>query len=351
MLRMVPLPWKSRGGEKSVPLPHRVPRATLLHQSRPTNLNTGSTFSINPGSAAEEPPARGATAAHRGRWGLGRFTASDGAEIFYAEEGEGRPVLLLHGLMAHAGFFERQQPLSEGLRLIAVDLRGHGRSPSEREAPTLDVLARDITELADALELEGAIGVGWSLGAAVLWRVLAGPASRRFAGAVVVDMTPRVANAADWDLGLTPEMCDARTQAIAADFPTFAASAGAAIFSRSGEGGSGHPLAGWAAEEFARNDPQAIGATWASLVEEDFRPALGTIRQPTLVVHGAHSHLYGPETAAHLVAALPNARGVMFEDSGHAPHLEQPELFNRILKEFAASLPPVLHRTTQAQTA
>lgn len=281
---------------------------------------------------------------------MGRFTASDGAEIFYADEGEGRPALLLHGLMAHAGFFEPQRALAGDLRLIAVDLRGHGRSPSRGAPPSLDLLARDISELAGALGLEGAIGVGWSLGAAVLWRVLGGPASRRFAGAVVIDMTPRVANGGDWDLGLSPEMCDARTQAIAADFPTFAASAGAAIFSRSGEGPR-HPLAGWAAEEFARNDPAAIGATWASLVEEDFRPALAAIRQPTLVVHGAHSHLYGPDTADHLVAALPNARGIMFEGSGHAPHLEQPDLFNRILKEFAASLPPVLHRTTEHQTA
>ncbi|MFL6856888.1 MAG: alpha/beta fold hydrolase [Allosphingosinicella sp.] len=279
-----------------------------------------------------------------------RFTASDGARIAYADEGEGRPVLLLHGLMAHAGFFDRQKPLRGNFRLIAVDLRGHGRSPSEADPPSLDVLARDVAELAAALGLEDAIGVGWSLGAAVLWRVLAGPASRRFAGAVVVDMTPRVANAEDWDLGLPPETCDARTRAIASDFPTFAASAGAAIFSRSGEAPR-HPLADWAAGEFARNDPAAIGATWASLVEEDFRPELATIRQPTLVVHGAHSHLYGPDTADHLVAALPNARAVRFEGSGHAPHLEQPDLFNRTIEEFAASLPPVLHRTTQKQTA
>jgi pimeloyl-ACP methyl ester carboxylesterase len=87
---------------------------------------------------------------------------------------------------------------------------------------------------------------------------------------------------------------------------------------------------------------------WESLVEEDFRPLLPSIRQPTLVVHGAHSHLYGADTAGHLVSALPNARAVAFDRSGHAPHLEQPGLFNATLREFAATLPPVRQTETTA---
>ena len=62
-----------------------------------------------------------------------------------------------------------------------------------------------------ALGLEGAVGVGWSLGATILWHVLAGPAGRRFAGAVVIDMTARVRNDDGWDLGLSPEACEARS--------------------------------------------------------------------------------------------------------------------------------------------
>ena len=63
-------------------------------------------------------------------------------------------------------------------------------------------------------DLHDAIGVGWSLGATVLWHVLAGPAADRFAGAIVVDMTARVLNDAEWDLGLSPEACEARSAAI-----------------------------------------------------------------------------------------------------------------------------------------
>jgi pimeloyl-ACP methyl ester carboxylesterase len=276
---------------------------------------------------------------------LAQFTARDGSTIAFEDEGEGRPLVLLHGLMAHRGFFEQQRALGDSFRLIRIDLRGHGESGSGRPAPDVETLADDVARLVAHLGLEDAIGIGWSLGAAVLWHVLAGAASHRFAGAVIVDMTARVMNGGDWQLGLSPAICDARSRAIAEDFGAFAASAGAAIFAQPLDAGS-RRLASWAGEEFARTDPEAVGSLWASLVGEDFRPMLARIRQPTLIVHGAQSHLYGSDTADHLVRALPDARAVTFERSGHAPHLEQPELFNRTLREFAASLPRALRSRT-----
>ena len=270
------------------------------------------------------------------------FTAADGTRIAFEVEGDGRPLVLLHGLMANRGFFAPQRALADGFRLVRMDLRGHGESPIDGGAATVEALADDVARLAEHLDLQGAIGVGWSLGATVLWRLLAAPAGERFAGAVVIDMAPRVLNGDGWDLGLSEETCGARSRAIADDFPAFARQAGAAIFAQPpGEDG----LAAWAGEEFARNDPAAIAGLWESLVAEDLRPLLPAIRQPTLVVHGGQSHLYGEGTADHLVAALPHARAVRFECSGHAPHLEEPELFNRTIRDFAASLPPV--RTLQ----
>jgi pimeloyl-ACP methyl ester carboxylesterase len=255
--------------------------------------------------------------------------------VAYRVDGAGRPLVLLHGLMAHSAFFEPQRALADSFRLISVDLRGHGESRDAGGTPDIGTMASDIAALADHLDLKGAVGVGWSLGASVLWRVLGGAASRRFAGAVVIDMTPCVLNHRDWDLGLSREACDARTAAMRDDFPAFAASAGQAIFSTPAD------CADWASSEFVANDGETIAAVWRSLVEQDFRAELARIEQPTLVVHGALSHLYGPETAEHLVAALPNAAAMRFDRSGHAPHLEQPELFNAALRDFAALLPPV----------
>jgi pimeloyl-ACP methyl ester carboxylesterase len=272
---------------------------------------------------------------------LKQFTASDGGVIAYRDEGSGRPLVLLHGLMAHGGFFRDQAALGERFRLIIPDLRGHGHS-NGGESPTVERAAADVAELVTALDLQDAIGLGWSLGATLLWHVLAGPAGNRFSAAIVVDMTARVRNGEGWDLGLSPDMCEARTAAIRDDFHSFATAAGEAIFAVPDPA-----KAAWAGAEFARADAAAIASLWASLERQDMRALLRTIAQPTLVIHGARSSLYGEGTADHLVAALPHARAVRFEGSGHAPHLEEPERFNRTVAEFAAATPPVTSMHTQ----
>ena len=265
------------------------------------------------------------------------FTTSDGARIAYRDEGEGTPLVLLHGLMAHGGFFREQEALASRFRLIRIDLRGHGGSDRVPTPPTVEQMAGDVAELAAALDLEDAIGVGWSMGATILWHVLTGPEAARFAGAVVIDMTARVLNDEEWALGLSAEACEARSTAIREDFESFALDAGQGIFAQPIENGT-RALADWASFEFARNDPDMIAALWASLVRQDVRVLLERIAHPTLVVHGARSRLYGEDTADHLVAALPDARAVRFARSGHAPHLEQPQLFNRTLSDFADRL-------------
>ena len=267
--------------------------------------------------------------------------ASDGARIAYRDTGaagDGRtPIVLLHGLMAHGGFFREQAPLAGDFRLVTIDLRGHGESPVPGGKASVERIAADVAELVAALDLAGAIGVGWSLGATVLWHVLAGPAEARFAGAVVIDMTARVRNDDEWDLGLSPEACEARSQAIRDDFDGFARNAGQGIFA---EPVPAHlrGLADWASAEFARSDPRVIASVWASLVRQDVRALLTGITHPTLIVHGGRSRLYGDDTADHLVAALPAAEAVRFDNSGHAPHLEEPDAFNRTLTQFAARL-------------
>lgn len=269
------------------------------------------------------------------------FIASDGARIAYRDTGtagDGRtPIVLLHGLMAHGGFFREQAPLAADFRLVTIDLRGHGESPAPGGKASVERIAADVAGLVAALDLDGAIGVGWSLGATVLWHVLAGSAATRFAGAVVIDMTARVRNDDEWDLGLSPEACEARSQAIRDDFDGFARNAGQGIFAEPVPARL-RELAEWAGAEFARSDPKAIASVWASLVRQDVRALLTGIAHPTLIVHGGRSRLYGDNTADHLVAALPAAEAVRFDDSGHAPHLEEPDAFNRTLTQFAARL-------------
>jgi pimeloyl-ACP methyl ester carboxylesterase len=247
--------------------------------------------------------------------------------------------------MAHRGFWRLQRPLASDFRLISIDLRGQGESVRAGDSPGVEQLAEDVTGLVEELGLEDAIGVGWSLGASVLWHVLTGPAAARFSGSVIIDMTPKVQNGEDWQLGLSQDLCEARRLGIREEFEAFAANAGRAMFAE--PTGAAARMAQWAAGEFAGSDQPSIAALWESLVEQDLRPLLPRIAQPALIVHGAQSQLYGSGTAEYLARALPNARCIRFDRSGHAPHLEQPELFNTAIRDFAASLP----RTRQTQAS
>src|SRR3546814_12035492 len=105
--------------------------------------------------------------------------------------------------MAHRGFFARQHELADAFRLISIDIRGHGESRAVGDAPTIQQLAADVSGLAQSLDLQDAIGVGWSLGASVLWHVLTGPAAHRFVGSVLVHMAPRATRSEERRVGKT----------------------------------------------------------------------------------------------------------------------------------------------------
>jgi pimeloyl-ACP methyl ester carboxylesterase len=100
------------------------------------------------------------------------WTASDGVKLAYHELGQGRPVILLHGLFSDAivnwiKFGHAARIAADGFRVIMPDLRAHGQSgkPHGEQFYPRGVLARDLRELIARLELgEFDLG-GFSLGA------------------------------------------------------------------------------------------------------------------------------------------------------------------------------------------
>ena len=100
------------------------------------------------------------------------WTASDGVELAYHELGEGRPVVLLHGLFSDATmnwikFGSAERIAAAGFRVIMPDLRTHGLSgkPHEVEHYPKGILARDLKELTAHLALDDFDLGGFSLGA------------------------------------------------------------------------------------------------------------------------------------------------------------------------------------------
>src|SRR5437764_14354020 len=99
-----------------------------------------------------------------------QFVLPDGYNLNVEELGSGFPVIVLHGGpgMDHTMFRPYLDPLGDEFRLLYVDERGQGRS--DRVDPTtltLDVFARDVDRLAQALRLGSFALLGHSFGAII----------------------------------------------------------------------------------------------------------------------------------------------------------------------------------------
>ena len=99
------------------------------------------------------------------------WTASDGVELAFHELGEGRPVILLHGLFSDARtnwikFGSAERIAAAGFRVIMPDLRAHGNSGKPHDPANYPhgVLARDLRELIAHLGLDSFDLGGFSLG-------------------------------------------------------------------------------------------------------------------------------------------------------------------------------------------
>ena len=217
-----------------------------------------------------------------------RFAAPDGVELAWHELGEGRPVLLLHGLFSNAHtnwikFGHAAEIARRGFRLIMPDLRAHGQSAASHDAAFYppDVLAHDSLALIAHLGLAEYDLGGYSLGARTAARMaIMGARPRRL---VISGM------------GLTGMLHTGRR---AEHFGN--------ILTGMGTHARGSPE--WMAEAFLKTtggDPQALLPLLGSFVDSSEAELAGIVAE-TLVLMGAEDDDNGSGSA--LAAIIPNAR-------------------------------------------
>ena len=243
------------------------------------------------------------------------FASFDGVELAWHELGEGRPVLLLHGLFSDAStnwirFGHAAENAGRGFRAIMPDLRAHGDSAKPHDAGSYppDVLAHDALALVEHLGLTDYDLGGYSLGGRTCVRMMAmGAAPRRL---IVSGMGLQ---------GLLD------TGGRAAHFRKILTSLG--TFER------GSPE--WMAEAFLKTtggDPQALLPLLGSFVDTS-REELLAIAQPTLVLSGVDDHDNG--SSEELARLLQNGR---YEEvpGNHMSAVTKPELGRSIASFLAA---------------
>ncbi|MFW2830259.1 alpha/beta fold hydrolase [Sphingomonas sp. ID0503] len=242
-----------------------------------------------------------------------RYPGTDGVELAYHEVGEGRPVILIHGLFSSAEvnwikYGHAARLATAGFRVIMPDLRAHGDSakPHDASAYPPDVLADDGLALVEALGLTDYDLGGYSLGGRTTVRML------------VKGATPRRAIFAG--MGLTGILD-----------PEGRSSFFKRVLDNLGHHERGSPA--FFAEAFlktTKSDPVALRHVLDTFVPTTSDELQG-IDLPVLVVSGEDDHDNGSAPA--LAAALPDARFVAVPGN-HMSAVTMPELGTAMLEHL-----------------
>lgn len=258
--------------------------------------------------------------------------ATDFGTLHYEDAGAGDPVVLVHGWAFASGVFDAEaERLARSHRVIRPDLRGHGRSSS---GPfELAALAGDLAALADALGLERAVVVGWSLGGQIALAALP-LVRRRLAGLVLVSATPRFTAGEGWTHGVPAQSLEVLAHRVRRDPARAVARFREGAFVEGEVDGTVRARAA----ALPAPDPRAAREGLELLAREDLRPSLAALDLPVLVLHGERDPICPPGAGRALAAAVPSARLVELRGAGHAPFLSRPGAFGDALASFLGAL-------------
>jgi pimeloyl-ACP methyl ester carboxylesterase len=122
--------------------------------------------------------------------GIDSFYKNKNMDLHFRAEGDGFPLILLHGLLGSADNWRTaSKRLSEIYKVYALDLRNHGRSPHDKSM-TYPNMAGDLTEFLDRQGISEAHIIGHSMGGKVAIQFTTN-APGRLAKLVVVDVAPK----------------------------------------------------------------------------------------------------------------------------------------------------------------
>lgn len=270
-----------------------------------------------------------------------RVSTDDGVSLHVESTGTGPPILFLHEFSSDVSSWEPQvRALSRRYRCVAFNARGYPPSevPEEQAAYSQERAVADAIAVLDALELERAHVVGASMGAFTALHLGRGHPDRA-----------RSLLLSGCGYGSAPEERETfrrECEAIARAYETEGSEAiapGYAVGPARVQLQNKDPR-GWA--EFARKLAvrDATGAALTVRGVQRERPSLHELRDelaemvvPTLMVAGDEDDGV-LETDLMLKRTIPSAALVVFPRSGHLCNVEEPELFNRMLADFLATV-------------
>jgi len=252
----------------------------------------------------------------------------NGARLAFIDEGQGAPVLLLHGLGGSADDWRLQRAeFAARYRVVIPDLRGYGAS-ERREPFTIPQHARDMAALLAALGIRRAHVVGLSMGGAIAIE-LAVRSPGSVAALVLANTAPGFL-LSNWQRRRM-----ALKRALVAAF--FGVGAVARLFSqRMFPGRHQGRLRRRQIQRASQTSRWVYLASLRALTRWNGEKRLGSITVPTLVI-GAEFDLTATSEKRRWAALMPGARLVEIEGSRHHSEQDSPVRFNREVLAFLDS--------------
>ncbi|MCR9172327.1 MAG: alpha/beta fold hydrolase [bacterium] len=250
-------------------------------------------------------------------------------KLYYRELGEGDPMIILHGLFGFSDNWQTHaKKLAEYYRVILVDLRNHGRSDWSDDF-SYEIMADDVLELCDDLELEDVVLVGHSMGGKVAMHV-AEKREELLRKLIIVDMGIKsypmhhehiIAGIKAVDI----ENLDARSEA-EDQLGAYIESEGVKQFLLKNMYWKEKGKLAWRMNVavLEREMPNILSGFKAD-----------EIFTPTLFIRGAMSNYILDEDIRSLEVQFPDMELATIENAGHWVHAEAPEEFQETLLGFS----------------
>ncbi|GDY29489.1 alpha/beta fold hydrolase [Gandjariella thermophila] len=275
-------------------------------------------------------------------------TGAGGIRLAVREAGRrgALPAVLLHGWAQSSAVWSGlldTPAMTDGFRLVAADLRGHGDSdapdgPSAASAGESasaggyadpDAWAGDVAALL-AHAGPGAVLLGWSYGGLVVTDYLRRHGTAGLAGIVLVGAITEIGR--DHPGGRIGPVMRAALPAALDEDPAVAVPALLEFTAGLGAG----RLPGELVQRLLGAALRVPPRVRAALFRRDVASAdvLAAVDVPTLVMHGRRDAVVDPAAGEYAAATIPGATLRWFDDAGHAPFLERPEEFTAELAAF-----------------
>lgn len=247
----------------------------------------------------------------------------------YVRQGQGEPLVLLHGFASSARFWvSTLEALAGEWDVIALDWPGFGAAGSQTPCHSLPQFAQHFLGLLDHLRLSRCHVVGFSMSGFVVQHLLVHHADRLLTAVLYGSGTHLDPRRRFEPLNATIDrLRDAGVDAtLERVLPKWLAQ---------GAASPALPACHAAAQGMT---VEAGIAAMRAMADADFRGRLAQARRRALVIQGDRDHTHPPSSALALWQELPDASLAILPGCGHAAHLERPAWFHGMLRAFLAGL-------------